>query len=151
MEHVGKALSRAQSRPSGELQPNGQSSEGLTQRASDGARRAARVWRAMTEFYGTAFKTAYGENPPPIWERAIAELTDEQCRDGLTRLAKEKREYPPNLSVFLAACVPKSDGVRYLGVPLTDEQKAALALPKPEVSREKIDGYLAKIRARLRT
>jgi hypothetical protein len=146
MEHVGTALSRAQSRPSSELQPSGQNGAESIPKASDGARRAARVWRAMTELYGPQFKAAYGDNPTPIWERAIAELTDDQCRDGLTSLAHEKRDYPANLTVFLAACQPKSAGVRYLGVPLTDEQKAVLSLPKPNVPVEKIDGWLAKMR-----
>ena len=65
----------------------------------------------------------------------------------MTRLAREAREYPANLTQFVAACLPpKSDGVRYLGVPLTDEQKATLSLPKPNVPVEKIDGWLAKMR-----
>jgi hypothetical protein len=34
-------------------------------------------------------------------------------------------------------------------VPLTEAQKAELYLPRPEVSREKIDGYLAKMRAKV--
>lgn len=148
MEHASKAVGRAlvQSSPSSDQPPNGQGSAASTQRASDGARRAARVWRAMTELYGSAFKAAYGENPTHIWERAIAELTDEQCRDGLTRLTKQSREYPANLTQFLAACKP-AEGVRYLGVPLTDEQKRELYLPRPPISTERVDGWLAKIRS----
>lgn len=151
MEHIGETVSRslARSNQSSEQQPNGQHSAASTPAPSDGARRAARVWRAMTELYGSAFKAAYGDNPTPIWERAIAELTDDQCREGLTRLTKQSREYPANLTQFLAACKPV-DGVRYLGVPLTEEQRAELYLPRPHVSREKIDGYLAKMRAKVR-
>src|SRR5688572_9458932 len=98
MEDVGTALSRAQWRLSDDQLPNGQSSGASIPTASDGARRSARVWRAMTELYGSAFKAAYGENPTPIWERAIAELSDDQCRNGLTLLAKQPREYPANLT-----------------------------------------------------
>jgi hypothetical protein len=150
MERVGTVLSRAQSKPSTELQPNGPSYAGSIPQASDGARRAARVWRAMTELYGTAFKAAYGENPPPIWERSIAELTDEQCRDGLNRLAREKRDYPPNLTVFLDACVPKSEGVRYLGRPISEEERMALLPPPDKLAKpEVVDSWIAKLRARL--
>lgn len=105
----------------------------------------------MAELYGPAFAAAYGDSPSPLWKRAIAELTDAQCRDGLSQLAREARDYPANLTQFVAACLPqKSPGVRYLGVPMTEEQKAELYLPRPEVSREKIDGYLAKMRAKVR-
>jgi hypothetical protein len=105
----------------------------------------------MTELYGSAFKAAYGPDPTPIWERAISQLTDEECRDGLGRLAKQPREYPANLTQFVAACRPPSSSPRYLGTPMTDEQKAALYLPKPDVPIEKIDGWLAKMRAKLRS
>ena len=148
MEHVGTALSRVQLKPLSDQPPNGQGRGESIPPPSDGARRAARVWRAMTELYGSAFKAAYGENPTHIWERAIAELTDDQCREGLTRLTKQSREYPANLTQFLAACRP-ADGVRYLGTPITEEQKRELYLPRPQVSMEKIDGWLAKMRAKV--
>jgi hypothetical protein len=109
-------------------------------------RRAARVWLAMAELYGPAFAAAYGDKASPLWLAAIGELTDDECRKGLTSLARQAKEYPANLTQFMAACRPPSGPVRYLGVPLTDEQKAVLALPKPNVPVEKIDGWLAKMR-----
>lgn len=106
----------------------------------------------MVELYGPAFTAAYGEHPSPLWLAAIAELTDDECCAGLVRLAKQAREFPANLTQFVAACrPPKQEGVRYLGTPMTDEQKRALALPKPEVPREKIDRYLASMRAKVRS
>lgn len=103
----------------------------------------------MLELYGPAFTAAYGEHPSHLWLAAISGLTDDECRAGLVRLARQAREYPANLTQFMAACKPPPEPVRYLGVPLTAEQKAVLALPKPQVSREKIDGYLAKMRRKL--
>lgn len=103
----------------------------------------------MVELYGSAFVTAYGEQPSPLWLSAISDLTDAECRKGLASLARQAREYPANLTQFVAACRPASGSPRYLGVPMTDAQKAELYLPKPEVPREKIDGYLASIRKKL--
>lgn len=103
----------------------------------------------MAELYGPSFAAAYGDKASPLWLSAISSLTDDECRAGLTKLALQGRDYPANLTQFVAACKPQSPPVRYLGVPLTDEQKAVLALPKPQVSREKIDGYLAKMRAKV--
>jgi hypothetical protein len=108
------------------------------------------VWSSMVELYGPAFTAAYGDSPSHLWQAAIAELTDDECRNGLTSLARQAREYPANLTQFVAACrPPKSGSPRYLGVPITDEQRAELYLPRPSVPVEKIDGWLAKMRRTL--
>jgi hypothetical protein len=103
----------------------------------------------MVELYGPAFNSAYGDSPSPLWQAAIAELTDHECRKGLTALARQAKDYPANLTQFVAACRPQH-GVRYLGVPMTSEQLAALT-PPPErrASAEKIDGWIAKMRAKV--
>jgi hypothetical protein len=112
--------------------------------------RAAAVWSSMVELYGTPFLTAYGESPSPIWLAAITELTDDECRKGLTALARQAREYPANLTQFVAACKPVIGSPRYLGVPVTPDQIAG-ALPPPErqAKPEVIDGWLAKMRAKV--
>jgi hypothetical protein len=104
----------------------------------------------MVELYGSAFVAAYGESPSPIWLSAIADLTDDECRAGLTRLALNPREYPANLTQFVGACRPKGDGVRYLGTPITPEQMARM-LPPPDrrAKPEVIDSWIAKMRSRL--
>jgi hypothetical protein len=104
----------------------------------------------MVELYGPAFVSAYGESPSPLWLAAIGGLSDEQCRKGLATLAGQAREYPANLTQFVAACRPPSGPPRYLGVPI-DVNDPRLALPPPskQASPEKIDGWLAKIRGRL--
>lgn len=100
----------------------------------------------MGELYGGAFVATYGEQPTPLWMNAIAGLSDEQCRDGLSRLAREPREWPANLTQFVAACFPPKQPVRYLGRPISESERATLYLPKPVVDREKVDFYLAKMR-----
>ncbi len=105
----------------------------------------------MVELYGTAFVTAYGDSPSPIWLAAIAELTDDECRKGLTALARQAREYPANLTQFVAACKPVTGSPRYLGVPITPDEIAG-RLPPPErlAKPEVIDSWLAKMRAKVR-
>lgn len=101
----------------------------------------------MVELYGPAFVSAYGESPSPLWLAAIAGLSDEQCKTGLTALARQAREYPANLTQFVAACRQVTSSPRYLGVPV-DVTDPRMALPPPnrQASRERVDGWLTKIR-----
>lgn len=91
------------------------------------------VWRSMVELYGPSFVAAYGEKPSPLWQAAISDLTDDECRIGLTSLAKQPREYPANLTQFVAACRP-AKGVRYYGTPTTPAELRRLELPKANPS-----------------
>lgn len=148
MEHIGKVLDHGlvPSNASNAQPPNGRANAASTQKASDGAQRAARVWRAMTQMYGPAFSTAYGENPNPLWEAAIAKLTDDQCRTGLTKLAQEARSYPANLTEFVAACT-RGDGVRYLGGPSSMYDPKRLEVQR--ASTDHVNTRLANIRRAL--
>lgn len=101
----------------------------------------------MVELYGNAFVVTYGESPSPLWLAAIAELTNDECRDGLTRLARQAREFPCNLTQFVAACKPRDAGVRYLGVPTTPADiSRALPPPNRQAKPEIIDSWIAKMR-----
>lgn len=101
----------------------------------------------MVELYGTAFLSAYGERPSPLWTAAIAELSDDECRRGFITLAKQAREYPANLTQFVAACRPVSGSPHMLGPAITAEDWARL-IPPPEqrAAPEKIDSFIAKMR-----
>ncbi|MGP1665201.1 MAG: hypothetical protein ACTS5I_04675 [Rhodanobacter sp.] len=104
----------------------------------------------MVELYGSAFTAAYGESPSNLWLAAIGELSDDECRAGLTRLAKQAREYPANLTQFVAACRPPSGSPRYLGVPTTPAE-VSRQLPPPDrmAKPEVIDSWIAKMRAKV--
>lgn len=145
MEHISKTAQRL---PDLKSPTNGSGSGPANEgsRTSDGVKRAARVWNAMTQLYGTAFLTIYGETPAVLWEAAISKLTDEQCRYGLTKLAEEARDYPANLTEFVAACKPKSAGVRFLGNPAHAD---VLNLPRPVANREHVNRCLANMRRNL--
>lgn len=101
----------------------------------------------MKQLYGLGFVTVYGEVPSAIWVAEIAKLTDAECREGLSRLACERREYPANLTEFVDACRPKKH-TRYLGVPTTPEAHRKL-LGGPRPSEDRRQQHLASIRAKL--
>lgn len=148
MEHISKPLARLNDPANASR--NGRQDTASAQPSSDVARRAARVWESMKLIYGTSFTSTYGTEPNGPWLEGIGELTDEQCAEGFRRLPREPRKFPPNLTEFMDACNPRSAGPRFLGVPLTEKQRRNL-LPPPEqrATPEKIDGYLAKMRAKL--
>lgn len=100
----------------------------------------------MAELYGASFVSAYGEKPSPLWQAAIGELSDSECKDGLTRLAKQPRSYPANLTEFVAACRPVKQ-VRYLGSPTTPGDLRRLE-PPGALSGEEAAKRIAAIRNR---
>lgn len=97
----------------------------------------------MKQLYGASFVTVYGPTPSAIWLDKLAELTDDECREGLRRLTDKPSEYPANLTQFVEACRPRSAGVRYLGRPI---DPATLALPVPRPSEEQRQAVLARLR-----
>lgn len=103
----------------------------------------------MVELYGTGFLTAYGEAPSPLWANAIAGLTDDECRAGCARLANQGREYPANLTQFVAACRYKPTQST-LG-PGTTPGALHRALPGPNrrATPEAVDNWIAKMRKRV--
>ena len=100
----------------------------------------------MKQLYGVSFVTIQGETPSALWVTEIAKLTDIECRDGLGRLAGEKRQYPANLTEFVAACKPPKS-VRYLGAPTSPGEMRRLEAPRarPEV----VAKHLANMRRAL--
>ena len=105
-------------------------------------RKSAAVWDAMKQIFGTSFITIYGETPSRLWVEAIGGLTDAECRHGIDEVARQRREFPCNLTEFVDLCKPKSPGVRYLGVPETAEQKKLGHERKrasPEVAKKHLD------------
>lgn len=111
----------------GDLAPLSASERPLEDERSDYPRR---VWQALTEMYGSAFTAAYGEIPPTLWVDEIMSLSGEQIADGLRRLRRQKRSYPPNLTEFSDACRPQTPGPRYLGRPTTMAQDRQLRGPR---------------------
>lgn len=73
-----------------------------------------KVWAQLAELFGKAFYREHGEEPTPLWSRAIARLSDQQIAQGLANLANDGLEFPANLPQFVAAC-KRLPPVRQLG------------------------------------
>lgn len=71
---------------------------------SSGRAKAARVWRAMREMFGSTWASQYGAVPNDTWMRALARLTDAQLVNGLNTVAQSNREFPPTLPQFIEHC-----------------------------------------------
>lgn len=142
MEQASTAASRAlaRSNESTVQPPSGRTS-------SEAVSKGQRVWSAMAELYGPAFAAAYGDVPSPIWLAAISGLTEADLGRGFTTLAKQPREFPPNLTQFVDACRPSTSSPRFLGTPTTPAEMRRLE--KPRASRDVADRYLARMRGRL--
>lgn len=96
-------------------------------------KRAAFVWLRMTEMFGKRWTDMHGTVPPLTWVRVVDALTNEQIREGLTRIMESGVKHPPGLPEFVAHCKrvePKPEFAAYhaalpLSPPETDEHKAA--------------------------
>ena len=112
-------------------------------------RRAAEVWRGLTEAFGEKFQTVYGQDPAPIWVSAIATLTDEQCRIGVEAMKMRlNRTFPCNLTEFETACRANSQSRPHHGGgsgAISSPARSYAAVARPEIR----DQYLARVRARL--
>lgn len=112
---------------------------------TDEVDRVVRVWTTLTETFGESFTRQYGDVPPDLWALTIAALSEQECFEGIRRLAMQGREWPPNLGQLVAACRPPRAGVRFLGRPVDPRR----ALPRTAARPEHRDQCLARMRRRL--
>lgn len=109
--------------------------------------RGTGVWLRLKQMYGERFVREFGPTPSQPWLAALDELTDEQCGAALTSLRKAASKWVPTLGEFLEHA-GKGDGVRYLGVPETAEQKQR-RIGHVKASPEVAARHLANMRRRL--
>jgi hypothetical protein len=103
----------------------------------------------MAELFGPKFLDDFGEAPTRMWITAVASLSDEQIQRGFGRMIEAGRKWAPNIPEFVAEC-RRTEPVRYLGVPLTNEQlKNLLPPPERQAPVPTRDFYLAKMRRTL--
>lgn len=106
------------------------------------------LWQALTEMFGPAFLTAYGDEdggPPKLWIGGLSQFTMRQVKAGLATIANQSRQYPPNLTEVREACIGRAPGVRFGGVPV----KSDYLLDVPRASRSHVDAMLANMRRRV--
>lgn len=60
------------------------------------------LWRFMSEFYGAAFASQYGDTPNASWVHALRELEPRDYRRGIDLLTHRDNSFPPNPGEFVA-------------------------------------------------
>lgn len=68
--------------------------------------RAARVWRRLTEWYGSRLAEQFGEDPPSDWCEIVDRADNETVKVGLARIRAQYAVHPPTLPQFEAAMKP---------------------------------------------
>jgi hypothetical protein len=66
------------------------------------SQRVKKLWRAMTDLFGSRWMETFGSEPSPLWENQIAELTDAQVKQALKRLLNCANAHPPTLPEFMS-------------------------------------------------
>ena len=59
------------------------------------------LWDRMTEYYGSAFVSQYGEEPTATWAAILKNLDAWQVREGFELLPTRHSAFPPNPGEFL--------------------------------------------------
>lgn len=96
----------------------------------------AAVWRAMSQWFGHKWKSAYGEEPLDSWAVGLHGLCWEQIRNGLDCVRVSGAEWPPGCPEFRALCLgpPADDGA---AVAASMAPHRALPVPPEVVERRK--------------
>ena len=113
-----------------------------------GSNRPMLVWVSLADLFGRAFHREHGENPGTLWQEAIWKLTDKEISRGLTNLAEDGLEFPPNYSQFVAACrkiTAEAISPPYWNAPRIEDQRKSDRMPYREwLQREGKDHPLVK-------
>lgn len=96
MDRIGEIVPRIVS--DGQLKPS------TTNDRQEQRKRAAAVWVALAELFGSKVTSQWGETPPPRWCAVVAQLTDAQLSTGLQRIEDSGREWPPTAPEFKREC-----------------------------------------------
>lgn len=75
--------------------------------SSETSRRAMRVWRRLTEWYGARIVDQYGEEPPADWRRAVDRSPDPDIQRALAECRAKHVSFPPTLPEFEALLRPR--------------------------------------------
>lgn len=105
------------------------------------------VWVAMTEIFGNRWINDFGDTPPQLWTRKLAELSENEIKHGINKLMDSDCSYTPNLSQFVGLC--KIEVIEDV-YKQERETYARLTQQKPASSAEVRRAEIAKMKATLR-
>jgi hypothetical protein len=83
--------------------------EGVAMSESYQSNEAERVWRALSEMYGSKVVRDFGESVPNVWRSAVGALNRFEIDRGLRRLTMQGGASPPTLPQFIKACKQTGD------------------------------------------
>lgn len=65
------------------------------------------LWGQLTDIYGARFLNAHGEKDLGVWQIALSDLQEEEIRQGLYLMMRDKRfeTWPPNCTEFRHLCL----------------------------------------------
>jgi hypothetical protein len=62
------------------------------------------LWLALSDAYGSAFVTQFGDSPNPSWMAGLGQYSPSEIRRGFDMVLKSGSDYAPNLS-SLVRCI----------------------------------------------
>ena len=106
------------------------------------------LWRHLSEFYGAAFTSQYGDEPNVTWAGMLRELTPAQYAQGIELLKHRDQSFPPNPAEFLALIGNDKTWERRCHKPF-DESRALENKTAKEAARQAGADALAEMRRTL--
>ena len=113
------------------------------------------LWQLMSSMFGHKWTSSYGDESDPdrVWYAILKDITWNQMKSGMDRLAKSGREWPPAAPEFRKLCLGIEEGVNVARVPsveATRERLKALTLIRTDEQRQEAANKIADIRGLLK-
>lgn len=96
------------------------------------------LWQMMGSMYGHKWVSSFGAqvDPDRVWAATLKNVTPEQVKEGLQRLAKRGDEWPPSAPEFRKLCLDDGEHWEHKAMRIrSKETDAMLRLPKPEIDK----------------
>ena len=65
------------------------------------------LWGLMSSMFGHKWTSAFGDevDPDRVWQACLSDVSPDQIRHGMNKLAKSGRDWPPAAPEFRAICL----------------------------------------------
>ena len=108
----------------------------------------------MASLYGHKWTSSYGAEPDPdnVWSACLRDITPEQIKGALSKLATKGQEWPPSAPEFRKMCTGEDEHWEHARMRHLTEESKAKRLSRKDEGLTRADGkiQLAKLRESLR-